>query len=365
MQKRTSPTLLLDEDICKSNIKRMAEKAQNHNLRLKPHMKTHQSKHVGDWIKDAGVSAITVSSVDMARYFAEDGWNDITIAFPCNLGRVQELNELAQTISLKLLINKPETTKYLDKHLANSINAYIEIDTGSARSGLTADNISDIQDLIAVINDTKYINWIGFYTHAGHSYSCRSKNEISEIQNSINNQFVYLRKHIKPNFGDFEICSGDTPCCSIADNFGPINAISPGNFVFYDLMQNQIGSCSYANIAVAMSCPVVDKYPERKELIIHGGAIHFSKESITENDVTHYGTVAHNVDNYWEPLDNTSHLIKLSQEHGIVRCSNHVFERYDIGDTITILPVHSCLTANLMKQYQLVNRKDTIIDMMK
>ncbi len=365
MQKITTPTLLLDEDICKANIGRMAKKAQQHNLRLKPHMKTHQSKRVGDWIKDAGVSAITVSSVDMARYFAEDGWKDITIAFPCNIGRVQELNELAQNISLTLLINKPETANFLEKHLTTSINTYIEIDTGSDRSGLASNDITAIKELITAIEKTEYINWIGFYSHAGHSYSCRSKQEIAEVQNSVITQFENLTKHIEPDFGAFEICSGDTPCCSITDNFGPIDTISPGNFVFYDLMQNQIGSCTPANIAVAMGCPVVDKYPKRKELIIHGGAVHFSKESITENKITHYGTVAQKVDNYWEPLDNNSHLIKLSQEHGIIHCSNNVFKNYDIGDTITILPVHSCLTANLMRQYQLMDRNGTTVDMMQ
>lgn len=365
MQKITSPALLLDESICKSNINRMADKAQKYNLRLRPHMKTHQSKIVGRWLKDAGVEAITVSSLEMAQYFAEDGWKNITIAFPCNIGWVQEINDLAQTISLTLLINKPETAKYLEKHLAHSINAYIEIDTGSARSGLASDNISDIKDLIAVINDTKHINWIGFYTHAGHSYSCRSKEDISEVQRSVINQFDYLRKHLKPVVGDFEICSGDTPCCSMADDFGPIDTISPGNFVFYDLMQNQIGSCSYANIAVAMSCPVVDKYPKRNELIVHGGAVHFSKETLTANGVAHYGTVAHRVESHWEPVDDSSYLIKLSQEHGIIHCSKPTFKSYDIGDMITILPVHSCLTANLMKQYQLVNKNHTEIEMMK
>jgi D-serine deaminase-like pyridoxal phosphate-dependent protein len=364
MQKITTPTLLLDEDICKANIKRMAEKAHQHNLRFKPHMKTHQSKVVGRWIKDAGVEAITVSSLDMARYFAEDGWRDITVAFPCNIGWVKKINQLAQNISLTVLINKPETANYLEKHLTSSINAYIEIDTGSARSGLASDDITTIKNLIAVIDDTDHINWIGFYSHAGHSYSCRSEEEIFEVQNSILTQFDHLRKHIEPDFGTFEICSGDTPCCSIASNFGPLDAISPGNFVFYDLMQNQIGSCISANIAVAMSCPVVDKYPKRSELIIHGGAVHFSKESITENGTTHFGTVAHKIDTHWKPVDGSSHLVKLSQEHGIIRCSNGVFKRYNIGDTITILPVHSCLTANLMKHYQLMDNNNTTVNMM-
>jgi D-serine deaminase-like pyridoxal phosphate-dependent protein len=365
MHKITTPALLLDEDICKANIRRMVEKARRHNLLFKPHMKTHQSARVAGWLKDASVTAITVSSVDMARYFAADGWKEITIAFPCNTGRVHELNELAQSITLTLLINMPETVRLLEKHLTTSVNAYIEIDTGSGRSGLPSDDITAIKELIAAIDETEYINWVGFYSHPGHSYGCRSKEEISKVQHSVVTQFDHLRTHIEPAFRNFEICSGDTPCCSVADNFGSIDAISPGNFVFYDLMQNQIGSCTPANIAVAMSCPVVDKYPERRELIIHGGAIHFSKETITESGITHYGILAQKVDNHWEPLDDSSYLIKLSQEHGIIRCSNHAFKSYDIGDTVTILPVHSCLTANLMGRYQLTDNNGTTVDMMK
>ncbi len=364
MQKNRTPTLLLDKDICKANIKRMAERAQKQNLRFKPHMKTHQSIQVGKWLKEYGISAITVSSVKMAQYFANDGWQDITIAFPCNVRQLPELNDLAKDISLTLLINKSKTVSLLAKHLKNPVDTYIEIDTGSNRSGLISDNITEIKELINAINKTNYVNWIGFYSHAGHSYNCRSTKEITAVQNSIVSQFKTLRKHIEPVFGTFEICSGDTPCCSIADNFSSIDAISPGNFVFYDLMQTQIKSCESSDIAVAMECPIVDKYAERGEVIIYGGAIHFSKESMNEDRKTHYGAVAHRVNNCWEPIDDTSYLTKLSQEHGVIHCSKQVFNNYDIGDTITILPVHSCLTANLMAEYQLTDKKGTKVGMM-
>jgi len=33
-----------------------------------------------------------------------------------------------------------------------------------------------------------------------------------------------------------------------------VDEIRPGNFVFYDLMQYRIGSCSVGQIAVAMAC---------------------------------------------------------------------------------------------------------------
>ncbi|WP_416208537.1 hypothetical protein [Fodinibius sp.] len=65
---------------------------------------------------------------------------------------------------------------------------------------MASDDITEIKELIAVIKKTKHINWIGFYSHPGHSYSCRSKGEIAEVQNSVVKQFDYLRKHIKPDY---------------------------------------------------------------------------------------------------------------------------------------------------------------------
>ena len=56
------PTLILDKEVCLRNIERMAEKAKAKNLLFRPHFKTHQSATVGEWFRDAGITAITVSS---------------------------------------------------------------------------------------------------------------------------------------------------------------------------------------------------------------------------------------------------------------------------------------------------------------
>jgi D-serine deaminase-like pyridoxal phosphate-dependent protein len=79
----TKPTLLLDSEICKRNIRTMQEKAESHHLELRPHFKTHQSLEIGRWFKAQGTSKITVSSIEMALYFSKE-WDDITIAFPVN-----------------------------------------------------------------------------------------------------------------------------------------------------------------------------------------------------------------------------------------------------------------------------------------
>ena len=76
-----TPTLLLDAARAQRNIARMAKKARDNRLRFRPHFKTHQSAAIGEWFRQAGVSAITVSSVAMARYFADHGWDDICLLY--------------------------------------------------------------------------------------------------------------------------------------------------------------------------------------------------------------------------------------------------------------------------------------------
>ncbi|MFP4059012.1 MAG: hypothetical protein ACLFUC_00845 [Bacteroidales bacterium] len=62
----TSPTLLIDEQKCRANIEKMALRAQKNKVLFRPHFKTHQSATIGNWYRDHGVTAITVSSVKMA-----------------------------------------------------------------------------------------------------------------------------------------------------------------------------------------------------------------------------------------------------------------------------------------------------------
>ena len=93
--------------------------AHQAGVTFRPHFKTHQSAEIGEWFRAAGVTAITVSSVDMALYFARHGWNDITIAFPANLRQQRDLAELARQIHLGLLVESVETVQ----HLASMLDA--------------------------------------------------------------------------------------------------------------------------------------------------------------------------------------------------------------------------------------------------
>ncbi len=341
------PALVVNKEIAIKNINNMVDKAIRNNLELRPHFKTHQSHVIGNWFRDFGIHAITVSSLKMAEYFTNDGWKNITIAFPVNILESTRLNKLASSIDLRVLATDIKVLQKLDSELSNELGIYIELDPGYMRSGiriLDFDQIKEVRDFVLNASNLKFE---GFYLHAGHSYKCRSKQEIMSLSSSILSDLSLL----KAEFND-PICFGDTPSCSVLESFGDIDQISPGNFVFYDWTQFNIGSCTVNEIAVAMYCPIVAKYPERNELVIHGGAVHFSKDSFYDADGSpYYGVIAKKDDKSWSKHLPGNILKSISQEHGIVNCTSSYFDKVEIGDVIPILPIHSCLTADLMAEY--------------
>ena len=134
--------------------------------------------------------------------------------------------------------------------------------------------------------------------------------------------------------------------------------IRPGNFVFYDVTQLKIGSCDWYNIALAVKCPVVDINRHRNEAVIYGGGVHFSKDRIDRpGNRPLYGMVAENHNDYWGNIISGVELVSLSQEHGVMHCTDDFLDGLHVGDVVTVLPVHSCMTADLMKIYHMNDGK--------
>ncbi|MFC2104154.1 alanine racemase [Bacteroidota bacterium] len=347
----TSPTLILDKKKCLSNIHMMATKAKNHNLIFRPHFKTHQSRIIGKWFKQAGVTKITVSSLRMAEYFANDDWKDITVAFPANIREIEILNSLAEEINLNLTIENEESVNFLKKELKYEVGFYIKIDTGYRRTGISFDIFLTIDKILKKALESDKLKFIGFLSHAGNTYNAKSPKEVLEIHNDALYKLSLLKNQYIERFPDLIMSIGDTPSNSLANRFPEIDEIRPGNFVFYDLMQHNIGSCKFEQIAIVVACPVVAKHADRKEIILHGGAIHFSKDFIVVNDNKVYGKLVQLNSQGWEEIEQNNFLIKLSQEHGTLTVNDDLLQEIKIGDLIGIIPVHSCLTANLMQGY--------------
>jgi D-serine deaminase-like pyridoxal phosphate-dependent protein len=86
--------------------------------------------------------------------------------------------------------------------------------------------------------------------------------------------------------------------------------------------------------------------------VIYGGAVHLSKDFILnqQNQKT-FGYVALPGQSGWGKIETDTFVKDISQEHGVIKANPNLFRKLSIGDMVVVLPVHSCLTANLMEQY--------------
>ena len=336
------PFLIVDITRCKRNIEKMVNRAADAETIFRPHFKTHQSRTIGRWFRNYGVTGITVSSVSMAQYFADDGWSDITIAFPFYNQQIPALRNIEKQSDLRLFINSTNDLTRLESELKNPFKFYIEIDPDYGRSGISYINYELIQEIIQQAQKLQKPQFHGFYIHDGRTYSARGKNEIRDRINPT----IDILRNLKKMFPNAVISLGDTPSASKSDRIHEVDEMTPGNFVFYDFMQVNIGSCSLDEVALFAVLPVGQIIPQKNRSILHGGAVHLSKEFIESKKQHNFGQVI----NYSEDKEITKieglFLTALSQEHGTlnglpVHLDNHVW----------VCPIHSCLTANLHSRY--------------
>lgn len=398
----TGPEVIVDEARARANIRAMAAKARRSGVAFRPHFKTHQSAVVGRWFADEGVDRITVSSVRMAEQFAETGWRDITIAFLVNLLEVPRLGELARYLGrqggrLGLTVDSVAAAKAV---AGLDVDVWVKVDTGYGRTGIRWDATEQLQEVLAEIPRPT-----GLLTHTGHSYAVRGGRGLNDLFTETVARLGSAGQGT--GLSDLKLSVGDTPGCSAVEKFDGVDEIRPGNFVYYDLMQLQIGSCTEAQLAAAAVCPVVGLYPERNQVVVHGGAVHLSKESLVREDGqrifgqlgtlegtladtlagTLPGTLASTLPGALAgtlpgPLAGTlegssevppggqsggmgkvlheAPVISLSQEHGVIEAAPEICAQLQIGDLVMIWPVHSCLMCDLQRDFTLLpNVSDT------
>ena len=343
------PTLVLRPEIARKNIAKMAEKARRSGVQFRPHFKTHQSKQIGEWFRAEGVNSITVSSVEMAIYFAENGWTDILIAFTANLRELDSINELAKKVHLGLLCEDMATLTFFQNRLNSPVDFWLEADNGSLRTGLPMSDTLSFLILAKTIHPPFTLK--GILTHAGNTYKTHSPEEINLIYDQTLEGLKRLRHYLADAGYIVEISYGDTPALSRLQSFAGWNEVRPGNFIFFDSTQLYLGSCSEDEIAIRVACPVITVYPERNQLALYGGGVHLSKDSFQVNNRPYYGFVSFPTDNGWGPIIPDAYVSALWQEHALVNLEPKWLKTIHSGDLLMVLPSHSCMTVDLYDFY--------------
>src|ERR671937_1072308 len=83
-----TPLAVVDEEVVERNLARMAKLAVDHNVKLRPHAKTHKSGYMARRQVAHGAVGLTCATLTEAEVFANAGVDDLLIAHP-PVGRVK------------------------------------------------------------------------------------------------------------------------------------------------------------------------------------------------------------------------------------------------------------------------------------
>jgi D-serine deaminase-like pyridoxal phosphate-dependent protein len=347
-----TPALVLDRRALARNVARMQARAKELGVRLRPHMKTAKSIDVARMILGEDGDGITVSTLKEARYFLDYGIRDITYAVGLVPSKLEEAAQLIRDgADLKLITDDVEAGRAAaarGKELGVTFKVMIEIDSGGGRAGLFVDDPAVIE-LGRVLAAGPGTTLHGVLTHAGHSYSCPSTNDIVAVAEQERATMVDAANRLRQAGLPCPVVSvGSTPTALFARSLEGVTEMRPGVFVFMDLFQAQLGVCAPEDIAVSVLASVVGHKADGSRAMIDAGALALSQDQSLEG----FGRI----------LGKPWKVAKVSQEHG------HVYPaepgvKVDpvVGERVRVLPNHVCMMAAMHPHYHVVDGGDEVV----
>src|SRR5438093_7090595 len=255
-----TPVAVVDEEIVERNLTRMAKLAADHNVKLRPHAKTHKSAYMAQCQMAHGAVGLTCATFTEAEVFADAGVDDLLIAHPpVGWPKLERLAALAERVK-RLAVSLDDVG--IAKSLPDSVEVLWEVDPGQHRIGTPPGEptVKVVQELVTAIGSERFR---GLITHGGHVYAATNQSErqlaADQETDGISTTADMLRK---AGIEVREISIGSTPTAGLAVRDG-ITEIRPGTYIYGDANQVALGSqrledCALAVVATVVSTPAPD-----------------------------------------------------------------------------------------------------------
>lgn len=346
-----TPAFLVDIAQVKKNCEKMRKTCEDLKVKFRPQTKTHKTLELA--VEQTGLEKrrIVVSTLPEAELYAENGFEDILYGYPITSNKFKRCQKLAEKLNdFHIMIDNEEILAELEQtKLSHNKNwsAFLAIDCGYGREGTLWNDAAGLT-LAEKISKSNNVQFAGVYVHCGNSY--KDKSRVVHAEKETVDRILWFVEKLKekgikcPEYG-----TGSTPTCSQAINeLGKLTELHPGNYVFYDAQQLDLGSCTEKEIAVRVATRIIGHKPHLNQLLIDCGWEGLSLDGGPDKLPSGYAVIQ------GEP---NLKLIGMTQEIGkiVPITGNMDFSKYPIGKILYIYPYHSCATAAMHPTYYIVD----------
>ena len=360
-----TPALILDRKILNRNLEAMSRRMSGLGVSLRPHLKTAKSATIAGLATKDHAGGITVSTLREAAYFAERGFRDLTYAVGISPQKLDEVAGLQRNgAAIRVLTDDTGVARRISERgeeLGVRFKVLIEVDSGAHRGGVAPDSPELIE--IARNLGSPGAGLEGVLTHAGHSYDCDGPGSVQEVAEEERRGAPQAAEALRARGFDCPVVSaGSTPTAVHAGSLEGVTEMRPGNYMFFDLFQEGLGSCERQDIAVSVLATVIGRSPRFNRILIDAGALALSLDTSANRWTPGlgYGIVLGSSGRAW---DVEPRVARVHQEHGFVEAPRPLpFDELPVGARVRVLPNHACATAAMFDRYLVTNGADEIID---
>ncbi|WP_427134058.1 D-TA family PLP-dependent enzyme [Pseudarthrobacter sp. S9] len=340
-----TPEIMIDRDVLKRNIDRMASAVRAKGLQLRPHVKTHKVPEIAELQLAAGAVGLTVATLGEAEIFAEHGAKDIFIAYPLWVGprQAERLRRLAETTRIAVGVDSREAAETMAASLGDAVGeveVLLEIDSGHHRSGIAPDATVDVARAVSRAG----LRVTGVFTFPGHSYAPGMPLKAADDERLALSQASDLLSaagfHLAHRSG------GSTPTAALTGQ-SVATEIRPGVYVFGDAQQLELERCTAEDIALTIAATVVSRHEGND--VIPRRVILDSGSKILGGDRPSWTT------GFGRLLDHPeARITGLSEHHATVVWPAEA-TLPALGDRLRVVPNHVCVAINLVDEVTVIS----------
>jgi D-serine deaminase-like pyridoxal phosphate-dependent protein len=337
-----TPALVLNYNIMRDNIDKMAKFAKEHNVNHRPHVKTHKCPIIGHMQLKAGCSGITVAKVGEAEIFTECGFDDILIANqvidPTHIDRLAKLNKYIQ---IRCAVDTKKNIMDLSRVAAKNnttLKVLLDVNLGLGRSGVEPGESA--LEMANFIKKTENIELVGLMGYEGHLTPMMNLEQKELMANECFKKIVDTRDLLNKNgFNINYISTSGSGTYTYAAEYDGITEIRPGTYVFSDEHLHSVEPTFDFAVTILGT---IQNQTGKKEFTVDAGA-----KAIATGD--------------GKPIFKEfpkSKIRVMNEEHTQFKAIGA--DNLEIGQKIEFIPAHICTSVNLYDYIHVIKDNEYI-----
>lgn len=338
-----TPAVLVDLTIAEKNIRDFQRYCDQHNLRLRPHIKTHKLPYLAQYQLAQGAIGFTCQKISEAEAMVAGGAvGDILITYNIiGTEKIDRLRALSERVALSVVADSQTVIHGLSAGFADApqpLPVLIECNTGADRCGVSTPEQAAV--LAAEVEASPGLYFAGLMTYPPVGAPNKVSKWLSEAIDLIEGHGLKVGI----------ISSGGSPDMWQAHQMPVATEYRIGTYAYNDRSLVARGTCNISDCALTVLATVVS-VPAPNRAIIDAGS------KVLTSDLLGLEGYGHVVGHGDVVID------QLSEEHGRLISTEPI--GLEVGQQVRIIPNHACVVSNMLDHVNLLrgdvfDRKESV-----